>query len=272
MSHTFKHTLKGRYPMYKKGRWTVLEKLGKHCRCVCDCGTEKMVNTDNLKRNLTMSCGCLKKERTSIARTVDISGKKYGMLTVIERDGSMTGSAAWLCQCECGNRKTIRGTSLRCGDTKSCGCMSFIWLSEMFKKQNRDTVEYKIYHGMKIRCYGKNNDRFKDYGGRGIFICDRWLGADGFDTFFSDMGRRPTRHHSIDRINNDCDYSPENCRWATNEEQGNNTRRNVTLTIHGETKTIGQWAKVSNIKYATIRARHKRGWSDIDCVQHPLLS
>lgn len=120
-------------------------------------------------------------------------------------------------------------------------------------------LEYKRYTSMKNRCYNKNNPAYKNYGGRGIKVCDRWLGADGFKHFLEDMVPRPSKEHSLDRTDNNKDYSPENCRWATVEEQGNNRRSTKMITFNGETLSEAQWAKKIGVNKGTLHGRLKRG-------------
>ena len=117
------------------------------------------------------------------------------------------------------------------------------------------------------RCCNSNDPSYNNYGGRGISVCKRWH---SFSAFFEDMGRRPSRHHSIDRINNDSDYEPSNCRWATQSEQANNKRSTVTLTVDGETLSLTAWAQRTGIPAPTIRKRLKSGWDDKKAVQTPV--
>jgi hypothetical protein len=111
------------------------------------------------------------------------------------------------------------------------------------------------------RCYNGNASYYPKYGGRGIKVCDRWLGDKGFQNFLEDMGRKPSPKHSIDRIDNNAGYSPENCRWATAKEQGRNTRWNVNFTYAGKTQCIEAWAEEFRINSATLSGRIRRGWS-----------
>ena len=125
------------------------------------------------------------------------------------------------------------------------------------------TPMYKRWKGMKSRCYNSASKNFDNYGGRGIKVCDRWIDATmGYYNFIEDMGLPPFLNASIDRINVNGDYTPENCRWATSGQQNNNRRENVTLTIGGQTKTVGEWSEHLGIPYSTIYGRVRLGWDD----------
>ena len=130
------------------------------------------------------------------------------------------------------------------------------------------TPEYKAWAQMKDRCFNPNHKRYSDYGGRGITVCDRWLNS---KHFLADMGSRPTAEHSLDRIDNDGNYCPDNCRWATKTEQENNKRNNKPLiTIENDTYTIAQWAEKMGFSARVIKNRLKRGWSEYKAVMTPV--
>ena len=130
------------------------------------------------------------------------------------------------------------------------------------------TPEYLAWQSMKRRCFNSNHKDYPDWGGRGITVCDRWLNS--FENFLADMGSRPTAKHSLDRIDNDSDYSVENCRWATEAEQQNNKRTNHLITIDDVTSTITQWTKKMGYGEMIIYNRLKRGWSEYDAVMTPV--
>lgn len=123
---------------------------------------------------------------------------------------------------------------------------------------NKKTTEYSIWTGMKYRCNNPKDTQYHKYGARGIKVCERWL--KDFTAFLSDMGYRPSLRHSLDRIDNDGDYSPENCRWATLEEQANNKRDTLWFTYNGETKCLMDWVKHFNVDYNLFKSRVTRGW------------
>ena len=191
-------------------------------------------------------------------------GKKFNMLTVLEEcKERKRGYKIYKCLCDCGNITYVRSSHLKNNNTKSCGCLHH--------KPNRlvhgkyKTRIYRIYHDIKSRCYNRNETAYKNYGARGIVVCDEWL--DDFMNFYNWSTENGYNNSlTIDRINVDGDYEPNNCRWVTMKEQQNNRRNNVYLTCHGKTQTMSQWADELGIKKCTIKARRKYGWSDEECL------
>lgn len=187
-------------------------------------------------------------------------GKTFNRLTVINvASPTKTCIPRVLCECVCGNKTVVCIYNLKSNHTRSCGC--YAYESTTTHKMSR-TVEYKTWHNIKSRCNNPNSTGYHYYGGRGISICDSWTEEDtGFLNFYKDMGDKPSNKHSIDRIDCNGDYCPENCRWATHEVQGNNKRYNHILHFDGQSKTISEWASVLKMKQNTLYYRIKRGWT-----------
>ena len=197
---------------------------------------------------------------------IDLLNQKFGKLTVIEYCGKNNGGASmWLCRCDCGVKKIVCSGNLKNGNSTSCGCIRKGNI-ENFKNHTRKgkghqgngTRIYSIWANMKRRCLNSKNNHYKDYGGRGIIICNEWLGFIPFRDWALSNGYE--EHLSLDRINNDDNYEPENCRWATQKEQCNNTRRNRFLTINGKTQNLTQWSEESGVSVSVLRNRIKKEW------------
>jgi hypothetical protein len=193
---------------------------------------------------------------------VDMIGKRFGRLTVIAEGEKHHRKCTWVCQCDCGNiTAPIDGHNLRRGATKSCGCLKLEKLIERSTSHGKShSWIYRVYAGMKNRCYNPQDKHFCRWGGRGITVCDEWKNS--FQAFYDYVSQLPhfgEKGYSLDRINNDGNYEPGNVRWATNETQCNNRSNQIFLEINGVTKTIAQWAKESGVPYRTIHQRHIMG-------------
>lgn len=167
----------------------------------------------------------------------------------------------WLCECDCGNQIVVTTTHLKSGHTKSCGCYAKeVSVRNGLKKKHGMTKTriHRIWSQIKTRCFNSKDEHFKDYGGRGITICDEWKNS--FESFYEwSMANGYEDNLTIDRIDVNGNYCPENCRWATMKEQNDNKRNTVLLTFEGETRTLGEWSEITGIKYITLFWRYKAG-------------
>lgn len=187
----------------------------------------------------------------------DLTGLRVNKLTVVERAANVGKQPAWLCRCDCGNDKIVMGMYLRSASVIDCGCGATARRSAARAVHGMtDTPEFHTWRGMLYRCTNPNSKHWHLYGGRGITVCDRW--RESFENFYADMGPRP-EGTSLDRKDNDKGYSPDNCRWATPQEQQNNRRGNIHITIDGATKTLKQWAKHYGVPYSVVKARRAAG-------------
>lgn len=196
---------------------------------------------------------------------IDMVGKRFGRLVVVsEATKDKARAVKWNCVCDCGNTVTVAGPDLRRGKSRSCGCYMRDKNRENRTKMNlthgmTGTRIFKIWCGMKKRCYDPKQPAYKNYGGRGIKLCDEWL---DFSKFYSwAMANGYTDELTIDRIDVNGNYEPSNCRWATHKEQNNNTRRSRLLTYDGETLTLSQWSEKTGINHATLWDRLNSGWT-----------
>lgn len=202
--------------------------------CQCDCGNVARVASGDLRGAHTLSCGCLKRERISQTKLLDLTGRRFGRLHVITRaDDIGPGNARWMCRCDCGNFIVVRSPHLSRGKTKSCGCFR----EEMHRTHGRSQErEYRSWCSMKSRCTNPNSPSYRRYGGRGIKVCERWQ---SFENFYADMGQRPA-NKSIDRINNDGNYEPGNCRWADRLTQNRNRVQYARRQFTGRIQPVSE--------------------------------
>ena len=205
----------------------------------------------------------------------DLTGKKFGKLEVIGVHDTGSRKTYYVCQCDCGNIKVVRADALISGATKSCGCIKKehdkINLTANHKHKMSGTRIYETWQDMKRRCYNKQNARYDRYGGRGITVCDEWL--NNFQSFYDwAISNGYSDDLTIDRIDNDGNYEPSNCRWSTAKEQCNNRGSNINITIGNATKSLMCWCEIFNVDYKKVYARYKRnGYEGIDRLFNDIL-
>ena len=241
------------------GRLTILDfdHIGSDGRiywfCECDCGTRKAIRQYSLTSGVTVSCGCYNREPD-----YSIIGERFGSLTVIDFVDTKPGTGThWLCECDCGNTKIVSKTHLRSGSTTSC--------DQCFREKARqratthgmtDHPLFSVWHNMHGRCNNPTYVGYGRYGGRGISVCEEW---DEFINFYEwAMSHGYERGLSIDRVDNDGDYCPENCRWTDMLTQGNNRGNNRHVTYAGETHTLAEWSRLLDVDYHALRFRISR--------------
>lgn len=195
-------------------------------------------------------------------------GHRFGKLIVIEEVYEKNKRRKVKCICDCGNETITDPRFLFIGHTKSCGCYQKEIVAKICKEKNTthgmsNTDEYNIWCHMKARCYNKKNKKYKDYGGRGIKVCQSWKNS--FDIFLRDMGKKPTKYHSIDRIDVNGDYCKDNCKWSTNAEQALNKRKHRFVYYYGEKMPLAKACKLLGVNYRSALYRLNKGkdWKPI---------
>ena len=199
-----------------------------------------------------------------MSKKIDMIGKRFGQLVVVKESLTRKNATVyWICKCDCGNvTKPIKGTALRDGTTQSCGCL----VSSSIIKRNRShgmsrTPLYRTWGNMVQRCTNPKKIAFKNYGGRGIKVCDDWRTS--FESFYEwSINNGYSEGLSIDRIDPNGNYCPENCRWIPMKEQGRNRRNTILVDCDGEMKTISQIAKEQGVSHSTVFRRHKKWPAD----------
>lgn len=189
---------------------------------------------------------------------VDITGQTFGLLTAIKYEGHSN----WSFECACVDKNivVVNAYNVKSGHTSSCGCFRKETASKRCVTHGSSkTPEYNTYITILSKCYNPKNKKYKDYGGRGIKMCDRWL--EDPQNFLDDMGKRPSDKTSINRINNDGNYEPGNCEWANNTEQANNRRSNRLIMFNGKTQNLTQWSNELGISFNVLRNRLRKNWS-----------
>lgn len=207
-----------------------------------------------------------------MAKKINMIGYQTGKLTVIGEAPSKYGQSMWLCQCECGNTCTHTGGSLRRNKVKSCGCVYKATRVEVARKSIAKEKHggsysrlYYMWASMKARCYYKGDVSYKHYGGRGIEVCDEWKNDfAAFRDWAMKNGYDPNAERNqctIDRIDVNGNYCPENCKWSNAHEQSNNRRNSFVITYAGKTLHTSEWSKITGIPRSTIYARYRYGWT-----------
>ena len=206
-------------------------------------------------------------------RANDLRGKRFGRLVVLKEaensEHRKNRHVSWVCKCDCGNTITTKSSNLTRGLTQSCGCLHSDRVKESHTKHGHANSRlYSIHKGMKQRCYNPKALRYDRYGARGITVCDEWNGANGFENFYEwSQLNGYSDGLTIDRIDNNKGYFPENCRWANSYEQGNNKSSNRLISANGETHTVAEWSRITGINKNTIIGRlDNLGWSEEDSV------
>ena len=190
----------------------------------------------------------------------DLTGRRFGHLIAEKMNNRSNNGNMWLCKCDCGNETLVLSTNLLKGHSKSCGCLRV----DTIVKQNRThgmakTRLYNTWSNMKTRCANEGRSMYYTYGGRGIKVCEEW--NDSFESFYKwamENGYKDSL--SIDRIDNDGDYSPENCRWSTSQQQARNKQTTIRIMYRGQTKTLKEWCDKYNLNYHTAYRRLRKGW------------
>jgi hypothetical protein len=205
----------------------------------------------------------------------NLTGKTFGRLTVVEFDHSKDKKSYWKCKCICGNITISRSDQLKNGQTKSCGCLKKETDKINFSKRNfhykSHTRIHKIWLGMKDRCFNSKTPAYKWYGLKGVIVCEEW--KNDFMQFYNwAMANGYNDTLTIDRIDTNGNYEPNNCSWTTMIEQANNTTRNHFLTYNNETHTIMEWVRKTGLSRSAIRGRLKRGWSIEKTLTTPVMA
>ena len=228
-------------------------------KCKCECGKEIIVSRHSLINGITKNCGC-KHNLESLL------GKKIGKLLVVSYDDNIIRGKGrkCICKCDCGNTYVTWDRIIRYGNRQSCGCLEAERTQGTYRhgfcRKDKTNRLYKIWSGMKDRCYNKNNPEFCNYGGREIIVCQQWL--DDFINFKDwALENGYSEKLTIDRIDNNGNYSPENCRWADRFMQGNNKRNCIFISYKGKTQTLAQWSRETGINRTTLKYRYSQGYT-----------
>lgn len=246
------------------GKWTVISKaenIGKRTawNCKCECGSEKVVATESLTKMQSKSCGCSRYDHFK-SKTVyeDLSGLKFGRLTVLNFHDKKSNRVRWLCKCECGKVKPVYAKLLKSGNAVSCGCFQKEIASKNSKTHGKSKTRiYYIWQNIKDRCHNPNSKNYKNYGGRGIKLYNDWNIFEEFEKWAMSNGYE--ENLTIERINVNGNYEPLNCTWIPLSLQSMNKRSTVNIEFNGETKTLSEWARYFKVSHSTIQYHVKMG-------------
>jgi hypothetical protein len=212
-------------------------------------------------------------------RFQDLTGQRFGRLVVLGWAGHSKPNAAWVCRCDCGGEKLALSHNLKSLRTRSCGCLNLENLSNSGSADfcARDTKmhpEHKVWGQMIRRCHNPTERRFADYGGRGISVCDRWRygenGTHGFMCFMTDMGSRPSPKHTIDRVNNNLGYSPDNCEWRTRTEQVRNRRNTIMIVYQDREMSLAEACEIAGVPLRVASSRLRNGMAADLVLSQPI--
>lgn len=198
----------------------------------------------------------------------NIVGKRFGRLIALEKT-IFKNRKYWICKCDCGKSTLVTYSDLKRSHTTSCGCYHTERIRSAKTHGVSRTRIYKIYKGMKQRCYNSNNPNYKDYGLKGVKVCDEWLDdPSAFYEWSIKNGYKPSL--TIDRIDSNKGYSPNNCRWATRLQQSNNLNTNKVIEFKGESRNLSEWSKITKINYSTLQQRFNRDWTTEEALTIPI--
>ena len=213
-------------------------------------------------------------------KTIDISNKKFGKLLALKRCTNMSGKTAWECKCDCGNITFVTTSNLTCNRIRSCGCLKIKQLLERSTTHNqRHTVLYSVWRGLRQRCNNPKHASYHNYGGRGITVCEEW--DKSFQAFYdwsyangysTENQKDEKLKLTIDRIDNNGNYEPSNCRWVDRKTQTRNMRTTRFITFNGQNKSVSEWCEIYGIKLQTFNTRIRNGWSIEEALTKPIGS
>ena len=202
----------------------------------------------------------------------DITNNRYNHWTVLRFDKRVGCSYYWICQCDCGTIRSVASSSLKSGASKCCGCIKHPTMHNLTHGGKCERL-YGVWSGIKCRCYNSHDRAYQWYGARGIKVCDEWLNdyasfrdwaiKNGYDENAAKFAC------TIDRIDTNGDYSPDNCRFSNMVGQNNNRRSNVVITLNGESHTLKEWSKITGLSYAMLKKRRQYGWNADKIIYTP---